>query len=267
MKALLLLLPNLAVLLGRLLRDPGVPRTAKKALGAMAGYLASPVDLIPDFIPFVGYLDDAILVALILDGLPEPPRSRNRAQALARRARDAQQERGGGPPPGRVGPCPGQGPGVRGAEVCGRTTVSNWGRWGPEDEIGPANFIAPENVFQATRLVKKGQVLSLAIPLNPRTPTDPSRPPMQHFVRSPRLKVSDHGWGGESRVRRRLDLHGAPDRDPVGRPRHAFKEGGIYNGYDAGQAINPHSGARKVLHRPPRHPLRDAGRAAGHRPL
>ena len=86
MKALLLLLPNLAVLLGRLLRDPGVPRTAKVALGAIAAYLASPVDLIPDFMPFVGYLDDVILVALILDGLPEPPRSRNRAQALAQRA-------------------------------------------------------------------------------------------------------------------------------------------------------------------------------------
>lgn len=86
MKALLLLLPNLAVLLGRLLRDPGVPRTAPVALGAIEAYLASPVDLIPDFMPFVGSLDDVILVALILDGLPEPPRSRNRAQALAQRA-------------------------------------------------------------------------------------------------------------------------------------------------------------------------------------
>ena len=55
MKALLLLLPNLAVLLGRLLRDPGVPGTAQVALGAIAAYLASPVDLIPDFMPFVGY--------------------------------------------------------------------------------------------------------------------------------------------------------------------------------------------------------------------
>jgi hypothetical protein len=118
----------------------------------MAAYLASPVDLIPDFMPFVGYLDDVILVALILDGLPEPPRSRNRAQALARCAPDAQQKRCGGPPPGRVGPCPGQGPSVLGVEVCGMTTVSNWGRWGPKDEIGTANFIAPENVVQATRL-------------------------------------------------------------------------------------------------------------------
>ncbi len=69
MKELLLLLPNLARLLARLLADPSVPGTAKVALGGMAAYLASPVDLIPDFIPFLGYLDDAILVALVLDGL------------------------------------------------------------------------------------------------------------------------------------------------------------------------------------------------------
>ena len=69
MKELLLLLPNLALLLGRLLADPAVPGTTKVALGAMAAYLASPVDLIPDFIPFIGYLDDVILVAVIVDGL------------------------------------------------------------------------------------------------------------------------------------------------------------------------------------------------------
>ncbi len=69
MKELLRLLPNLAVLIGRLVADPGVPTTAKVALGAAAVYLASPVDLIPDFIPLVGYLDDVILVAIIVDGL------------------------------------------------------------------------------------------------------------------------------------------------------------------------------------------------------
>jgi len=35
----------------------------------VAVYLASPVDLIPDFIPFLGYLDDALLVAVVVDGL------------------------------------------------------------------------------------------------------------------------------------------------------------------------------------------------------
>ena len=41
----------------------------KIALGAFAIYLASPLDLIPDFIPFVGYLDDVLVAAIVLDGV------------------------------------------------------------------------------------------------------------------------------------------------------------------------------------------------------
>jgi len=55
--------PDCAVLFKRLLRDPRVPRRAKVALVLVVPYLASPVDLIPDFIPVLGQLDDAVLVA------------------------------------------------------------------------------------------------------------------------------------------------------------------------------------------------------------
>ena len=59
-------MPDCAVLFKRLLRDPRVPRRAKAALAFAVPYLASPIDLIPDFIPVLGQLDDAILVALVL---------------------------------------------------------------------------------------------------------------------------------------------------------------------------------------------------------
>jgi uncharacterized membrane protein YkvA (DUF1232 family) len=49
--------------------DPGLPRAAKIALGAVAIYLASPIDLVPDFIPLLGYLDDLLLAAIVLDGV------------------------------------------------------------------------------------------------------------------------------------------------------------------------------------------------------
>jgi len=52
-----------------LLGDREVPVAAKLALGAVAVYLASPIDLIPDFIPLVGYLDDLLVAAVVVDGL------------------------------------------------------------------------------------------------------------------------------------------------------------------------------------------------------
>ncbi len=68
-KALLRALPDLARMLARLITDPMLPRTVKVALAAAAIYLASPFDLIPDFIPFIGYLDDALVAAIVLDGV------------------------------------------------------------------------------------------------------------------------------------------------------------------------------------------------------
>src|SRR5262245_28653595 len=69
MKELLKALPSLARLLARLVSDPLLPRTAKVALAAAMVYLASPIDLIPDFSPLVGYLDDLLLGALVIDGV------------------------------------------------------------------------------------------------------------------------------------------------------------------------------------------------------
>jgi uncharacterized membrane protein YkvA (DUF1232 family) len=61
--------PDCAVLLGRLARDPRVSRRRKAVLALVAAYLAMPLDLVPDFIPVAGQLDDAILVALALRSL------------------------------------------------------------------------------------------------------------------------------------------------------------------------------------------------------
>ena len=58
--------PDCAVLFARLLRDPRMPRRSKFLVAALIPYLALPFDLIPDFIPVAGQLDDAILVAFVL---------------------------------------------------------------------------------------------------------------------------------------------------------------------------------------------------------
>ena len=59
-------IPDCIVLFRRLLADPRVPRGPKLALAASIAYLALPFDLIPDFIPVAGQLDDAIVVVLVL---------------------------------------------------------------------------------------------------------------------------------------------------------------------------------------------------------
>ena len=60
------LVPNLARLFTGLARDRRVPRGSKVLLAVGALWIASPIDLIPEFIPVLGPLDDAVVAALIL---------------------------------------------------------------------------------------------------------------------------------------------------------------------------------------------------------
>lgn len=60
------LLPDLLRLLPRLAADRGLPRRVRAGLVLLLAYLACPFDLVPDFIPVLGYADDAIIVAAVL---------------------------------------------------------------------------------------------------------------------------------------------------------------------------------------------------------
>jgi uncharacterized membrane protein YkvA (DUF1232 family) len=95
-RALAGFVPDCVVLFRRLLKDERVPRRSTLLLGAMIGYLAMPFDLVPDFIPVAGQLDDLLVVVLVLrtilrSGGPEllrehwpgPPASLNALLRLA----------------------------------------------------------------------------------------------------------------------------------------------------------------------------------------
>ncbi|MGK2881782.1 MAG: YkvA family protein [Mycobacterium sp.] len=60
------LLPDVLRLLKRLAADPAMPKGVRVRLGLLLAYLALPFDVIPDFIPVLGYVDDALIVALTL---------------------------------------------------------------------------------------------------------------------------------------------------------------------------------------------------------
>ncbi len=63
---LLMFLPNMVRLLGRLLKDSRVPTAEKGLFLAAIVYVISPIDLIPDIFPFIGQVDDIYMVALTL---------------------------------------------------------------------------------------------------------------------------------------------------------------------------------------------------------
>ena len=66
MTNLLLVIPNLLVLCARLMVDPRVPATERVLVAGAILYALIPFDFIPDFVPFVGQVDDAYLIALTL---------------------------------------------------------------------------------------------------------------------------------------------------------------------------------------------------------
>ncbi|MET8764180.1 DUF1232 domain-containing protein [Lentzea sp. NPDC004782] len=63
------LLPDVLRLVRRLAADNSLPRGVRIRLGLLTVYLALPIDLIPDFIPVLGYADDAIIVTAVLRGV------------------------------------------------------------------------------------------------------------------------------------------------------------------------------------------------------
>ncbi len=66
LRALAGFVPDCVVLLRRLVSDERLSRWRRLVLAGLAGYLAFPIDLVPDFIPVLGQLDDAIVAALAL---------------------------------------------------------------------------------------------------------------------------------------------------------------------------------------------------------
>ena len=67
LKEYALLVPRLARLVWRLSRDPRVPPRTKATLFIIAGYLVSPIDVVPDFLAGIGQIDDLIILAFALD--------------------------------------------------------------------------------------------------------------------------------------------------------------------------------------------------------
>lgn len=125
---------------------------------------------------------------------------------------------------------------------------SNWGRWGPEDQLGTLNLVQPPDIVRAASLVRTGRVVSLSIALDESGPQHPGsgRPnPMLFMTVDGRDFMSGPGTP-EERDRRRgflqnadsvviLPLQSSTQWDGLA---HVFFEQQMYNGFSAGQVTS-----------------------------
>jgi kynurenine formamidase len=117
--------------------------------------------------------------------------------------------------------------------------VRNWGRWGPDDELGTLNYITPDTIAEACRLATTGKVFGLGIPLGREGPQSGTR---QRFnpihtmfrdggdaPRTPEEVRAAQGYGGSDDWIV-MPLQCVTQWDSLA---HIFYEGQMWNGYDA----------------------------------
>ncbi len=124
-----------------------------------------------------------------------------------------------------------------------KDSPSNWGKWGPDDEVGALNYLGPEQVLAAARLVTSGKTFTLQRLIgDPKgDPVWPGRTPAE---RTQILDESDWDEGGKGPAypgglhyaddKINAFLQGSTQYDALG---HVWFDGKIWNGYDARTTI------------------------------
>ena len=120
-------------------------------------------------------------------------------------------------------------------------SLSNWGRWGPEDQLGALNYITAEMRAAAAHLVRHGEVVAISLPL----PTDagPGNPrPVQHYMITTgegvdALYAMDHVG---------VACHGLAISH-VDALCHVFHGGKMYNGFPASE-VKPDGAHKNAIH-------------------
>ncbi len=124
--------------------------------------------------------------------------------------------------------------------------VSNWGRWGPDDELGTLNFITPEKRCEAAALVRKGTTFTLQIPMDARGPmAGPIRVNPIHTMTAtgvdPEQTVPMAAGARYTDDVMFLYLQSGTEWDSLA---HIFYDGQLYNGYPATDVDT--AGARRL---------------------
>ncbi|CQR65584.1 cyclase family protein [Streptomyces leeuwenhoekii] len=129
-------------------------------------------------------------------------------------------------------------------ELFGDHPPLNWGKWGPDDELGCLNYLGAEQVLQGVRHIRKGQVFTLQIHMgHPEPPGDPVWPGREAAHRENVLDES-HWERGEAPEFpgglhyaddvAKIFLQGSTQYDALG---HVWYDGKVWNGYDARHTV------------------------------
>jgi kynurenine formamidase len=116
--------------------------------------------------------------------------------------------------------------------------VSNWGRWGPGDELGTVNLIDRDSVRRGSEAVRSGEAFSLALPVSPDFPQAPgsSRPNARHKMIGLGETYSDDAV--------EMALHGSTHWDALS---HIFDKGRMYNDRPAAEHVGEGGAAHNAI--------------------
>ena len=128
---------------------------------------------------------------------------------------------------------------MAGADVLAfHDTLSNWGRWGAEDQLGTLNLITPEVTAAAAATVRSGRRVSCARPLDTRPSADNPTPVAHHMT-----GTATEGMGADYFA---ISPHGFATSH-IDALCHIFHEGKLYNGYPA-ETVTAHGATQLGIH-------------------
>ena len=118
------------------------------------------------------------------------------------------------------------------------TQLSNWSRWGPEDQLGALNFITPEVTAAATASVSTGRTISCARPLPTEAAPDNLNPVAHHMI-----GTATEGYGADYFA---IASHGYATSH-IDALCHIFHEDKMFNGYST-EAVTAHGATKLGIH-------------------
>jgi kynurenine formamidase len=128
---------------------------------------------------------------------------------------------------------------MRGPDVLAfHETLSNWGRWGDQDQLGALNLITPEVTAAAAATVRTGRTVSCARALNTQAAVDNPTPVAHHMI-----GTFTEGWGADYVA---LAPHGFATSH-IDALSHVFHDGKLFNGYGA-ETVTAHGATRLGIH-------------------